>query len=86
MQIVLAIINAASQLLSLLVVLYSILSFFLPPYHAIRVALAKVIEPLLRPIQKVVSPMGGLDFSPMILLILVYVVEWLLTRLLVLFI
>ncbi|MFZ3151226.1 MAG: YggT family protein [Anaerolineaceae bacterium] len=85
MQFVISVINAFSQVLSTLVVLYSILSFFLPPYHKIQIALSRIVEPLLNPVRKVVKPMGGLDFSPMILLIAIYLVEWLLIRLLTLF-
>lgn len=85
MQFVISVINAFSQVLSTLVVLYSILSFFLPPYHKIQIALSRIVEPLLNPIRKAVKPMGGLDFSPMILLIAIYLVEWLLIRLLTLF-
>jgi YggT family protein len=35
-------------------------------------------EPLLKPIRRVVKPMNGMDFSPLILLLLVYLVQRLL--------
>jgi YggT family protein len=35
--------------------------------------LGKAFNPLLSPIQKLVPPLGGLDFSPMILMILIQV-------------
>jgi YggT family protein len=60
------------QALILLIVVYAVLSFVMSPYHPVRLALARVIEPLLRPIQRLIPPMGGFDFSPMVLIFLVY--------------
>ena len=68
------------------VVVNSLLSYFMQPFHSIRVALDKIVEPLLRPIRKVVKPVNGIDFSPIILILTVYLVEFLLTRLLLVFV
>jgi len=64
-------IRFVQQALILLVIVYAVLAFVMAPYHPVRVALARIIEPLLRPIQRVVPTMGGVDFSPLILIILV---------------
>ena len=64
-------IRFVQQALILLVIIYAVLTFVMAPYHPVRVALARIIEPLLRPIQRVVPTMGGVDFSPLILIILV---------------
>jgi len=45
------------------------LSYFMDPYHPIRQMLGRVVEPLLTPIRKLVPPMGGVDWSPLILII-----------------
>jgi YggT family protein len=37
--------------------------------------LNRVTEPMLRPIRRLIPPMGGLDLSPMILLLIIYVLE-----------
>jgi YggT family protein len=37
--------------------------------------LNRVTEPMLRPIRRVIPPMGGLDLSPMILLLIIYVLQ-----------
>jgi YggT family protein len=75
-------INAISQLLVLLVIVSVILSYFMDPYHPVRRAIDGVIEPMLAPIRRVVPLVGMLDFSPLILLILIQVVSRLIIRLL----
>jgi YggT family protein len=35
----------------------------------------RVTEPLLRPIRRIVPPLGGLDLSPMILLLIIYILQ-----------
>jgi len=47
----------------------------LPPSNPVVRYTRMVTEPLLAPIRKVIPPVGGLDFSPMILLILLRVVR-----------
>ncbi|MRS03226.1 YggT family protein [bacterium] len=60
----------------LLVVLASVLlSYFLPPYHAIRAFLDRIVNPMLQPIRRIVPPLGMIDFSPVILMILIQVLE-----------
>jgi YggT family protein len=34
-----------------------------------------VTDPILRPIRRIIPPIGGLDFSPVILLIILYVLQ-----------
>ena len=76
-------INSLSQLLVLLVIVSVILSYFMDPYHPIRRAIDSVVEPLLAPIRRVVPLLGALDFSPLILIILIQVVSNLLIRFLI---
>lgn len=58
-----------------------ILQFFLEPYHPWRAFLYRILQPLLSPIRQYVPPSGGLDFSPMVLIILVILLRYLLTNL-----
>ena len=74
MNIIIIIINATVNVFSIFIVIYSLLSFILDPYHPIRQTMSQIIEPMLNPIRKVVPLMGGLDLSPMILLILIQVI------------
>ena len=41
----------------------------LPPTHAVAVFLETLTEPLLGPIRRALPPTGGLDFSPLLLLV-----------------
>ena len=69
-----------SQLLVVLVIVSVILSYFMDPYHPVRRAIDSVVEPLLAPIRRVVPLVGMLDFSPLILIILIQVVSNLIIR------
>ncbi len=86
MIIVISFIQVISKCFIWVVVVNSLLSYFLQPFHPIREALDKVIEPLLRPIRKVIKPVNGIDFSPLVLILLVYLVEFLFTQLLLVFV
>ena len=68
------IINIIANLFILLVIVDAVLSLFLSPYHPIRSALGRIINPLLAPIRRIVPLVGSLDLSPLILIILVEVV------------
>ncbi len=66
-------INAFAQLLVLLIIVAVILSYFMDPYHPVRRWMDSVVEPMLAPIRRIIPPIGGLDFSPLILLVLIQV-------------
>ena len=76
------IINIVSQLLTLLVFIAVILSFFMDPYHPIRRGVDNIVEPMLAPIRRVVPLMGMFDFSPLILILLIQLIKGLLVSLL----
>lgn len=75
-------INAISQLIFLLVIISVILSYFMDPYHPLRRGIDSVVEPMLAPIRRVVPLIGGLDFSPLILIILIQLLANIITRIL----
>jgi YggT family protein len=64
-------VSIISQLLILLVFITSILSFFMSPYHPVREALDRLVNPMLAPIRRLVPMAGMMDFSPLILIILI---------------
>lgn len=76
------IINIVSQLLILLVFVSVILSFFMDPYHPIRRGVDNIVEPMLTPIRRIVPHVGMLDFSPLVLILLIQLLKSLLVTLL----
>ena len=76
------IIDFLARILSLLVIVYVILSYFMSPYHSIRLTLAKIVEPLLSPLRRLIPTVQGIDFSPFVLILIIQLVEILLVRLL----
>jgi len=71
MDILILFIRSITQLIVLLVIVHVILSYFMDPYHPIRRSIDGVVEPMLAPIRRVLPPIGGLDFSPLVLLLLI---------------
>jgi YggT family protein len=75
-------INVLAQLITLLVIISAVLSFFMSPYHPLRQTIDRLVEPMLAPIRRVIPSVGMFDFSPLILIILVQVVATALINLL----
>lgn len=63
------------QVITLLVIVQALLSFFMAPYHPLRQTLDRIVSPLLNPIRRILPPVGSIDFSPLILIILLNVLE-----------
>lgn len=64
------------DLYSLIVLAAVIVSWIrLPPYHPAVKLLNNLTEPALAPIRKIIPPMGGLDITPMLLLVLLQLVK-----------
>ena len=73
-----SLINVLGQVFIWIIIASALLSFVLSPYHPVRQAVDRLIEPLLNPIRRLLPSAGMLDFSPMILILAV----WLISRLL----
>jgi YggT family protein len=70
------------QVIIIAIIVSSFLSFFVPPWNPIRRFLDRIIGPLLAPIRRFVPPIGGLDLSPLVLLLLIYIIRSIIFRLL----
>ena len=57
---------------------FNVLNFSSPVVRSIATALDRLTAPLYRPIRKLLPDFGGLDFSPMVILLLIMVVQKLL--------
>jgi len=71
-------INLLSQVLTLLVLAQAIMSYFVSPYHPVRQALDRLLDPLYAPIRRILPQTGMLDFSPLVLIILIQIISRLL--------
>jgi YggT family protein len=78
--IIVQLIHLLAQIITILVIVQVVLSYFMSPFHPVRQAIDRFVEPLLAPIRRVVPPMGMLDFSPLVLIILVQIIDTILTR------
>lgn len=62
-------IRAILQTLIWIVIADALISFFLPPDHPVRETLDRIVAPFLNPIRNLIPSAGGLDFSPLILIL-----------------
>ncbi|WP_461830127.1 YggT family protein [Aquifex sp.] len=64
------------QLLTILVIVHAIGSWF-PSVRRSKFYwyIDAIVEPLLRPIRSVVKPVNGVDFSPLVLLFILYLLQ-----------
>lgn len=76
------IINFFVQLITLLVIIKVFLSYFMSPYHPVRSYVDRFVDPLLRPVRRFIPPIGMIDLSPIILLIIVQILGRILISLL----
>ena len=74
-----------ANLLTILIFVWVILSWIMPPYNPVREALDRIVEPMLAPIRRVVPMAGMMDFSPMILMILIELIARVLVNVLLSF-
>jgi YggT family protein len=70
------IIRLIFNLLNLVILIDIVVSFFLSPYHPIRNALDSIVNPLLNPIRKILPQTGMLDFSPIVLILILQLLEY----------
>jgi len=82
MSIAYIIVRTLFDLLSFAVIIDSVLSFVLPPFHPVRSFLDRIVQPMLNPLRRIIPPLGGLDLSPIALILLIQLVETLILRLL----
>ena len=72
---VLIVIKTLGSLIFWVLLLMAIMSWVSQGRSPVEYVLLQLTEPLLRPIRRLLPSMGGLDFSPMILVLLMYVIH-----------
>ena len=71
-----------ANLLTIIVIVWVVVTWILPPYHPLREALDRVVDPMLAPIRRIVPMAGMIDLSPMILIILIELISNILIKIL----
>jgi len=77
------IIHRIIQFFVLIVIIQAILTFFMDPYHPVRRTIDQLVNPFLDPIRRIVPPIANLDFSPVVLIIILQILDSILYRLLI---
>ena len=68
-------IGLITNIFVLLIFAWAIFTWIMPPYNPVREALDRIMEPMLAPIRRVVPMAGMMDFSPLILMVLVELIS-----------
>jgi YggT family protein len=74
--IVLLVIDWIFRIFSLLLVIDILLDYVLNPYHPIRRFLDSLFNPLLKPFRKLIPLIGGLDLSPIFLIVTFWLLDY----------
>jgi YggT family protein len=75
------IVDLVFRVLYLLLVAYAVMSWLVPyPRKAWQRLIASIVEPLLHPVRALIPPAGGMDFSPIIVGFVLYLLQSLLVR------
>ncbi len=84
MNILLRLVDLVFTLYSFAFIARALLSWFrISYYHPVARFLVQITEPVLVPLRRFVPPVGGLDFTPMVALFILWFVEQLLKMLVV---
>lgn len=73
------VISITANVLLAVVFIWAILSWVAPPYNPIRELLDRIVEPMVAPIRRILPATGGVDFSPILLIVLILLVARILT-------
>jgi YggT family protein len=71
----------ALSALSVLVLVHVLMSWIQAP-HTVKAVIARLAEPLLRPLRQILPPVGGIDLAPLVLLVLLQIAVLLLNGIL----
>jgi YggT family protein len=52
------------------------------PFHPVRATVIRIVDPILNPIRRILPQTGMVDFSPLVAIIVIQVIEFILRQLL----
>ncbi len=73
------VISVTANILVAVVFIWAILSWVAPPYNPIRELLDRIVEPMVAPIRRILPASGPVDFSPILLIVLIILAARILT-------
>jgi YggT family protein len=73
---ILTVIDWLFRILSLLLVIDIIIGYFVDPWNPFRRFLDGIFNPLLKPFRKIIPAMGGLDLSPVALMVTFWLIDY----------
>lgn len=77
------ILDQALKIYIWVIIIGAVISWVNPdPYHPVVRVIDRLTEPVLRPIRRVLPPISGLDFSPVVAIFIVYLLQGVLVPLL----
>ncbi len=82
MQFIILFIQILARSIVFLMFLHVILSMFMSADKPLRIGIARIVDPILTPIRRFIKPFNGIDFSPVVAILAVNLIESILTRLL----
>jgi YggT family protein len=75
-------VTIVGNLITVLIIVNAVLSFILPPQHPTREAMAGVLHPLYGPLRRIIPPLGMIDITPLVAILLIRLIEMILITLL----
>jgi len=69
------VIDIVTRFIILLLFIHVLLTYFMSPFHPIRQWIDRIIEPMLTPIRRIIPTIGMIDFSPLVLILLIQVLN-----------
>lgn len=78
-----SLIDFVYKLFILLLIVHVVLSYFMSPFHPIRERVDRIVEPMLRPIRRLIPSVGMFDFSPLVLMFLAWIINLVLKNILI---
>jgi YggT family protein len=83
MGLLIELIHVISLVLTVLTIARAVLSWVNLPSNKLVIWIYRLTEPMLAPIQSILPAPGGIDFSPLVVLLLIQLIERLLISLLI---
>jgi len=77
-----SLVQTVFRVLTLIIIVDVLVSFLLPPSNRFREVLDRIVNPMLDPIRRIVPPISNFDFSPVILVIILQIIERILLKIL----